>query len=124
MREHCSAQTSQDDVKFVVHGNVLDTMDSPLQQRIRNRNTGNPGGKEYWVCVQWEDVNDVVKGHGPSLLSMVEAAARITGESRDQLLSRKPTEADCHVRIPAGRLAQQLIDDFGCDGTVGNVTIM
>lgn len=64
------------------------------------------------------------KSVGKQLLFMVRMTARRTGESEEQLLSRRVTEADCLVRVPTGYYAEKLMDEYGCDGTVEDVVIM
>jgi hypothetical protein len=55
---------------------------------------------------------------------MVRAAARRTGESLDQLLSRKATDGDRLVRVPIDIRTERLMDGFGCDGTIEYVNIV
>jgi hypothetical protein len=61
---------------------------------------------------------------GLQILRMVRWAARRTGESEEQLMSRKPTEADRFVRVPTSYRAERLMDECGYDGTVENIMIV
>jgi hypothetical protein len=55
---------------------------------------------------------------------MIQAAARMTGESVEQLLFRNTTDADRLVRVPIHVWAERLMDEFGCDGSVEYVNIV
>ncbi|KAK4033346.1 heterokaryon incompatibility protein-domain-containing protein [Parachaetomium inaequale] len=55
---------------------------------------------------------------------MIRAAARRTGESVEQLLSRKTTDGDNLVRVPIDIWTERLMDEFGCDGSIEYVNIV
>jgi hypothetical protein len=126
-----SARINETDVIYVLSRDATDAADSFETLDHRASWLGIRGfkrtedGEGYVVPVGVRRVYEKLTGSdGAALLALVQTAARISGESEDQLLSRTPTESDCHVRVPTGPLAQRLLDDFGCDGTTEELHII
>lgn len=61
---------------------------------------------------------------GLKLIYMVREAAKRTGETEAQLMSRNPTDADRLIRIPTGPNAEVLINHYGCEGRTEEVFIL
>jgi hypothetical protein len=84
-----------------------------------------PGRYTATVCVTFRTVDETLsRSEGRLLLHMVRQAAKHVHESEDQLLSRRPTEADRLVRVPTNEAAARLMWECGCDGTVEDVLII
>lgn len=76
------------------------------------------------MCYQRTIGRILFASRGLKLVYMVREAARLTGETKAQLMSRDPTDADRRVREPTGPLAKTLINHFGCEGTTEEVLIL
>ncbi|GAB1316893.1 Heterokaryon incompatibility domain-containing protein [Madurella fahalii] len=64
------------------------------------------------------------RSRGLKLVYLIREAARRTGETEAQLMSRSLTDADRLIRIPTGRFAETLINYCGCEGTTEEVLIL
>jgi hypothetical protein len=104
----------------------FDLRPGEYEATVRVKDENLPPGR-YTATVRIKNatvVETLLRCEGRLLLYMVRLAAQMTGESEDQLLARRPTEADRLVRVPTSETARNLLEKCGCDGTVEDVVII
>jgi hypothetical protein len=111
--------TTPSDAFYIFHEDHRDALQTSESEWIRMED--DPATVQVKFS-QWF-VYNTIESFSMGCRHILSVTARKTGEPIHELLSRASTEADSLVKVPNGEIAERLIEECGCDGSLEIVNI-